>query len=163
MHAAGHPSISVTGAQGPRSSRRTGGEQRETLPRFNVLLDFSTRPMGGTLNSHLDTLHSDYAFIISTGPIEKGRREEEIVDPTRNPDWGFLVYPNPATDELNLRFMNAAVRDVELYDITGKRLKALSNVNVIEARLPLEGLAMGAYSLRVTTSDGTKSKTVIIH
>jgi len=129
----------------------------------NVLLDFSTRPMGGTLNSHLDTLHSDYAFIISTSPIEKGRRADEFVVPTRNPDWGFLVYPNPATDELNLRFQEASVRVVELFDIAGKRLKNWMNVNDSEARLAVDGLVRGAYTLRVVTTAGSQSKSLIIH
>ncbi|MBK9175548.1 MAG: T9SS type A sorting domain-containing protein [Flavobacteriales bacterium] len=128
----------------------------------SVLLDFSSTPLGGVLNHHLDTLHSDYAFIISTGPIEKGRRIDELVAPSQAPDWGFIAYPNPATDELNLRFEVDAVRDIDLFDVLGKRLKNWNNVGGVEARLALEGLSKGFYTLRVSSAEGYNSKTLII-
>ena len=74
----------------------------------SVTLDLSSRPLGGVLNFHLDTLHADYAFIISPEPLVKRRSGNPTgTIATDIPKmWDFTLYPNPAREEAWLRFEN---------------------------------------------------------
>ncbi|MBQ8704525.1 MAG: Omp28-related outer membrane protein [Bacteroidales bacterium] len=61
----------------------------------------------------------------------------------------FSIYPNPATDRLNIN-CNDAVREVSVIDVTGRTVinaGAESTVNV-------SGLAAGVYMVRVATENG---------
>ncbi|HRD52376.1 MAG TPA: hypothetical protein PKY96_06980, partial [Flavobacteriales bacterium] len=58
----------------------------------------------GTEDSYLDTLHSDYAFVITHQPFVKNLQQ---VDEPETPEdsWDFLAYPNPTRGVLMLRFL----------------------------------------------------------
>ena len=62
----------------------------------------------------------------------------------------FNVYPNPASDRLNIS-CNEAIREVSVIDMAGRTVintRAEQNINV-------SGLATGVYMVRVVTENGT--------
>lgn len=75
----------------------------------------------------------------------------------------FSVWPNPASDVLNISFANGIENGAAatIYDIQGRvvRKAALTNVdNVIE----VQGLAKGIYVVSVTNGDKTEIEKVVI-
>lgn len=78
------------------------------------------------------------------------------------------VYPNPATDivNINLNLVNASsVVVFEIADITGKVIytQTKNNVKSDLNKISLSGLATGAYMLKVTTDAGVYSEKLIKH
>ncbi len=64
----------------------------------------------------------------------------------------YAYYPNPAQDELHLQYSpDITPTQIELYDLQGRLVR--SQRNGLE-RLNLEGLASGAYTMRVTLEGG---------
>lgn len=77
--------------------------------------------------------------------------EETVAD-----GWDFIIFPNPAVDELFIRLPDEWPKDIALFDLAGRRIGAWSNVGGPTQRLPVGQLAKGAYYVQV--SDGTTSK-----
>lgn len=130
-----------------------------------VTLDLSSEPFHGIANNYLDTLHSDYAFIIAPQPVVRGAWEppNDIVSAVGR-ELDFVLYPNPAYDGVSVLFSSDGVnRDVTLYDMTGKRIYARSNVSERVVPIAIGALAKGAYCVRVHEGDRTKMKTLIIN
>ena len=64
----------------------------------------------------------------------------------------YAYYPNPAQDELHLQYSpDVTPKQIELYDLQGRLVKMQRNA--LES-LNLEGLASGAYTMRVTLENG---------
>ena len=69
----------------------------------SILLDLITAPLGDTIRYALDTLHSDYAFIVALYPVPKSLDQFPMVDPSQREDnWEFSMYPNPTNQEVTL-------------------------------------------------------------
>lgn len=62
----------------------------------------------------------------------------------------LLVFPNPASEEINLRLSLSSIESVQLFDISGRQ----TNISLgTDQKLNVSSLANGAYFVRVTTSD----------
>jgi hypothetical protein len=116
----------------------------------------------GVTNNYLDTLHSDYAFVITPQPFFKSLHQ--LADETVPPDgWDFTLYPNPTRGLLILGFSDDVIKDVFLLDGSGRRVASYSNVNSQRFHISTEQLAKGAYWVFVSTGDQSKTKKLIIH
>lgn len=102
---------------------------------------------GGGNNMYLDNINI-YAGSPSDNLVVSVSENEGVA--------GLSVYPNPADEELNIRFAvnNAQSADVQIQDLSGKTLKAFpihanagSNLVVVST----SDLASGMYFLRVNT------------
>ena len=76
------------------------------------------------------------------------------------------VYPNPANEMLNIAF-DAAQNDytVELIDLQGRVVKSGSYSNLSGAQLisfPVTDLNKGSYIVKISSSNGSKTKAVIV-
>ncbi|MCB9170874.1 MAG: T9SS type A sorting domain-containing protein [Flavobacteriales bacterium] len=128
-----------------------------------VLLDLSTAPLGDTVNHYLDTLHLDYAFIISaTGPVKSLFVEDTTDVPTRADLWNFEMYPNPAQGELKIVLHGEGVKDVALYDLAGREVMARAQAVGPLITLPIGQLSRGPYCVRVADATSARSKTLIV-
>lgn len=118
---------------------------------------------GGTLANYLDTLRSDFAFIITPEPFVKSLRRPIVNEEPPIDEWDFSIYPNPTRGVLFLRLPGGESKEVTLHDVSGKLVARQVNVASTFHQWPLGQLAMGAYWVRV--SDGTNSKVrkLIIH
>ena len=68
------------------------------------------------------------------------------------------VYPNPATDVLNIAIPSSIdVKSVSLFDVLGKK----SNVSLVNGQVDISELAVGLYLLNVETTNGTLTQKVI--
>jgi hypothetical protein len=79
----------------------------------------------------------------------------------------LLVYPNPASDHTNLRFVLPESTDVTIsaYDIRGVLVKSETLTNQfgnVETRFDLSGLTKGMYVIRINTTGYVESKRLII-
>src|SRR5690554_2566017 len=70
----------------------------------------------------------------------------------------FTIYPNPATDVLNIEFQgDVALENVTIYNNLGQRIKTITH-NTVD----VSTLAKGLYFVEVTTNQGKASKKVIV-
>lgn len=70
----------------------------------------------------------------------------------------FKIYPNPATDILNIELENSLVLEkVLIYNTTGQLIKETS-----EKTINVSGFAKGIYSVQVLTNHGKATKKVIV-
>jgi len=70
-------------------------------------------------------------------------------------EMAFQVYPNPATDVLNV-LCNQQIELIELFSISGQKVKSLK-CKTQQTTLSLVGLPVGFYILRLTSSCGEKT------
>ena len=69
-----------------------------------------------------------------------------------------IVYPNPATDKININ-TNSEVLNVEVYNILGKQIFASEAINQID----VGEFSKGLYLLKIKTEKGVVSKKIIIN
>jgi hypothetical protein len=78
----------------------------------------------------------------------------------------FAVYPNPASDVLNVSFeaissdYEVAILDLQGRTVASKSLQALNGAQTVE--FPVSDLAKGSYIVTVTTNGLTKTQNVVI-
>ena len=72
----------------------------------------------------------------------------------------IAIFPNPANDYVMVQSSRFNVQSVEVIDVYGK---VINTVNVVDnpTRINVSGLANGMYFVRVTTDEGTATKTFV--
>lgn len=75
---------------------------------------------------------------------------------SENNETGTAIYPNPATDVLNVVSENN-INKVEIFNVQGQMVKAAGNVNT----LSISDLTDGVYFVKVTTDKGTATHKLI--
>ena len=71
----------------------------------------------------------------------------------------FSVYPNPASNALNIRLLNSEIdAKAELFTITGQRIKNTA-LTQLRNQLNTSDLSDGLYILRISDRDGRVLKT----
>ena len=74
----------------------------------------------------------------------------------------FNLYPNPAKNVVNItNNENMFVKEVAVYDTTGKLISTQSFTNEAEIQLNVEHLASGTYMLHLQTTEGTAVKKLV--
>jgi hypothetical protein len=73
----------------------------------------------------------------------------------------FRMYPNPATNVINLTSANTTFNAVEVTDINGRTVKTLSYTGVANAEINISDLSSGMYFLKVISDIGTGTTKVI--
>ncbi|MBK9421774.1 MAG: T9SS type A sorting domain-containing protein [Flavobacteriales bacterium] len=128
-----------------------------------VLLDMSTAPLGDTLNLYLDTLHTDYGFIIALQPVLRGMQVpiDTVLEVSQH-EWDYYLYPNPTRNQVSLVLPDDAVVDIAIYDLSGRRLQLWSNLQGPQVQIPTNQLAQGAYLVQVATGVNSRTKPLII-
>ncbi len=81
---------------------------------------------------------------------------EEVTN-TKN----FKLYPNPFKDELFLSSENQTIKEVNIYDLSGKLVKSISNINARSYRLNAGYLVSGNYLVAIKTENGVETYKVI--
>lgn len=128
-----------------------------------IMIDLSGH-FNGIADNYLDTLHSDYAFVITPAPFVKSLQLPPTTEaPSTEASWDFELFPNPTRDMLYLRFRDEAPKDISVLDVSGRPVASQTNITATAHYLPLQQLAKGAYWVRVTDGRNMKSKKLIIH
>ena len=111
--------------------------------------------------------HSKQAF---TGVLMKYDNLKLSAIPTRPShvsvnEWlaaKFNIYPNPATNVVNItNSENMLVKQITVYDISGKQLTTQNFTNENQIQLNVENLASGTYMLHLQTNVGTAVKKLV--
>ena len=119
--------------------------------------------LGGTANNYLDTLRSDYAFIITPGYFEKRMPPRPMVEQANvEPGWDFELYPNPSKDILFLQFTDDLSKRLHVFDVAGRQVITQANVTATTHHLVIGNLAMGSYWVQVSDGEHRKTKKLII-
>jgi hypothetical protein len=76
----------------------------------------------------------------------------------------MMIYPNPASDYLNLKLKDQVkITSVGLTDITGRLVKSLKNITDAEITIELQDLPNGMYYLQLANEKGiTAIRKVIV-
>ncbi|MDL2242123.1 T9SS type A sorting domain-containing protein [Bacteroidales bacterium OttesenSCG-928-K03] len=64
------------------------------------------------------------------------------------------IYPNPSNDLLCVEFSDYQIKDITIFDITGKEIQTINNVNSNITNVNITNLAKGIYNLRINTACG---------
>jgi len=128
-----------------------------------ITLDLTGR-FGGTVANYLDTLRSDYAFLITPLPFVKSLRlpiDNEAND--TESDWDFGLFPNPTRGMLHLRLPSDGVKSVRILDVAGRTTYQRIGISGSNLICSLDELAKGLYLVHVGDGVNTKTKKLILH
>lgn len=67
------------------------------------------------------------------------------------------VYPNPATNDLNIKVTDARIETIQVYSITGALVMNVRNVQQGEAKVDISALQSGLYNVLILTNKGAGS------
>lgn len=121
-----------------------------------------TGHFNGITDNYLDTLHSDYAFVVTPWPFVKSLTLDAVED-APDAGWDFMLYPNPTRDLFAIVFDEESSKEMVVLDLAGRRLLQLTNITATRLQLSASRFAMGAYWVQVTSNGRVKTKKLIIH
>lgn len=75
---------------------------------------------------------------------------------------GFMIYPNPAKDQITVLSEGAELKNITVTDMTGRVVMKNSAVNKSSVRLDISQLAPGVYVVQGNTSKGNVSKRIVV-
>ena len=73
----------------------------------------------------------------------------------------FAVYPNPATNFINVSSSNSKVTSVSMADINGRIVKQNSYDNVSNVEINISDLASGVYLMKIKSANGETTKKIM--
>jgi hypothetical protein len=73
----------------------------------------------------------------------------------------FEVYPNPATDEVQVKFPGTEPRTISIYSMNGALVYS-EQISALQHTLHLGELSKGLYVLKVSGTDGQSSKRILL-
>lgn len=120
----------------------------------NILFKIKTLPslVIGDEVEKLANIYFDYNFPVTTNSAETVF--QSLANPEFERDESIVLYPNPATSQVNIRCDNA-IRQIELFDIQGRILQTVIE-NSNESQLDISKQSNGIYFIRISTENGQK-------
>lgn len=73
----------------------------------------------------------------------------------------FKLYPNPFKDELFLSSDSKTIKEINIFDFSGKLIKKIENINAKNYRLDASYLITGNYMVTIKTEDGVETYKII--
>ncbi len=75
---------------------------------------------------------------------------------------GLSVYPNPATNVVNLKTDKAPVSNISIYDITGKEVLRMNNLSLNNTSINVSNLQRGIYLMKIEDENGAKQAVKLV-
>jgi hypothetical protein len=75
---------------------------------------------------------------------------------------GFIVYPNPAKNELSLHVDATTISAYEIFDMQGRKILSADVENLILVKLNIASLQSGSYVVKATTPYGVAQRSLVI-
>jgi len=63
------------------------------------------------------------------------------------------IYPSPALDLITIE-AESKIASISIYDLTGKLVLKLDNINALEKKIAINSLSSATYQILVKTTDG---------
>ncbi len=122
----------------------------------DVLFKIKTKPTLTNGDSVLNkaNIYFDYNFPIITN--DAITTFATLSSQIFNTDESVSVSPNPTTSIINISSKNE-IKSIELYDVQGRMLETVLNINVID----ISNKTNGIYFLKITTDKGSKIEKII--
>lgn len=104
-----------------------------------------------------------YGFCLAPLPIITCEPTPTIISETRLGNILFSIYPNPATDQVNLNRMDLKAVELILtiYTVTGIKVRS-ETLKAHESEINIKGLGNGIYWVVIQSKDRIESKQLII-
>ena len=68
------------------------------------------------------------------------------------------VYPNPASDVLNINASNSSINAIQIVDLNGRQVYTKSFNNVSDAQINVNELSAGMYLINISTENGSTTQ-----
>ncbi len=78
----------------------------------------------------------------------------KTVETNCNTNNDINIYPNPATDLVNIKSGNVTINKITIYSVTGQAISIQSNVAALANQVDVRGLASGNYFINVMLENG---------
>lgn len=101
-----------------------------------------------TLNGNDSEWSAIWSFQIS---------EDGLSAPVAEQNLAWTVYPNPTNDLVTVKGTDRVINEIELLDLSGRRILQLSGPAKSSATIDMNGLDAGLYFLNVTDEQGMQS------
>lgn len=74
----------------------------------------------------------------------------------------FSVYPNPATDVLNIsNSINAEINAITITDLNGRTVKQITANGSVDSQINISDLNAGVYFVNINSNEGSLTKKII--
>ena len=116
-------------------------------------------------NACLTTFGGEMSPAPGNGQKSIGSSQPKNLESSEDNQYTLSAYPNPFGDVLQIRLDNAKdlnIEQVSVYDISGRMLRLVNNIENTHTNIQLYNLSTGIYFIYVTLTNGeTKVKRVI--
>ncbi|UOU97387.1 T9SS type A sorting domain-containing protein [Chryseobacterium daecheongense] len=123
---------------------------------LNNTLIFTGQPYTQNNISRIDFVHDNYLGSAYIDRIAINNEAVLAVKDTKVEKATISLYPNPASDILNVR-TDAKIKEISVVDLAGKNVNVRMNDNSIDVR----HLPIGTYLISVETNEGTVTEKFI--
>jgi glucose/arabinose dehydrogenase len=109
---------------------------------------------GGTWVSFGEDINGEVYIADLSGSIYK-IIGGEILDNDNFTNSNVSIYPNPASDSLNIKSSNnTIIRSINIYDLKGSKVLTKDNLGLSENKISINLLEAGIYMVKVTSENG---------
>lgn len=139
-------SISATSGTNTSQINITGYDYFSSANKFPILsVDYQSQTTGTVVSKN-------YSVYSNTSAMQVGLNETSVNN-------NFVVYPNPASDQVNVILANNEIPSaIELIDMLGRTVASSDNSNSVNTNM----LSKGIYSVRVKTKNGLGQRSLVI-
>ena len=117
---------------------------------------FSGQQYHVAVNSWIDTVEFDPDMhLLSINSISSN-----VGISKHNTDNKLFIAPNPTKNNINIKSQDI-IKNIELFDISGRKLSSFNNLNIKEYTINLTNNVTGIYLLRISTNQQTFIKKVV--
>jgi sugar lactone lactonase YvrE len=119
--------------------------------------------VGATKQTYTPTTAGDYKVVVSQGGCTVTSSCVTVETTLGNEDFtienNLKLYPNPATDIINIEFNQLTNPKLEVYDING-RVLLNQKLNNTTSQIDIASYPMGVYLFKITSEEGTATTKV---
>lgn len=123
-----------------------------TVDNDNNLLNHGN--FGGTWVSFGEDINGEIYIADISGSIYKIIGGEVLANSDFNKN-NVSVYPNPASDSLNIKSTNnSTIKSINIYDLKGSTVLTVDDLKVSNSKISINSLQSGIYMVKVTSNNG---------
>jgi len=138
------------------SNMPTTGEMR-LLYNTEIIAINTAGALDSFYNSNIDGTTTQNYFSGFVSGLESFNFETLSTETVQLEDSSIQVYPNPASDYLNIATKHT-IKQVEVFDVLGKKVKQ----NISSNKINVSQLLVGIYIVKVFTDKGQITKKIVI-
>lgn len=129
-------------------------------------VQFKVKPNSGFGNGTVIPNSAEIYFDYNP-PIYTGNFNTEFVSALQNNLFDasdFVLYPNPTSNfvQINLQNSTDKISKMVVYDMNGKIIKSISNINSNQIQMPTSEFSKGIYLIEITTQNNLKQTKKLI-